>query len=150
MKNLSEWFVNKSSIKIGDAIGFMRLWAILLNYMFVNATNQLTRRSHIQFKAFTHENKTRKRNVIVYYYDEDDIIPYIRLCSYRCCNFIRIWGELTWVWIHHVPLSNNQYFIFSSMNCVNLIRSLIWLSLCQPIQVPIRKRISQKICNPTT
>ena len=39
--------------------------------MFVNATNQLTRRSHIQFKAFTHENKTRKRNVIVYYYDED-------------------------------------------------------------------------------
>ena len=85
----------------------MRLWAILLNYMFVNATNQLTRRSHIQFKAFTHENKTRKRNVIVYYYDEDDI-PYIRLCSYRCCNFIRIWGELTWVWIHHVPLSNKS------------------------------------------
>ena len=42
--------------------------------MFVNATNQLTRRSHIQFKAFTHENKTRKRNVIVYYYDEDDIM----------------------------------------------------------------------------
>ena len=39
--------------------------------MFVNATNQLTRRSHIQFKAFTHENKTRKRNVIVYYYDEE-------------------------------------------------------------------------------
>ena len=49
--------------------------------MFVNATNQLTRRSHVQLKEFTHENKTRKRNVIVYCYGEDDIL--IRLCPYR-------------------------------------------------------------------
>ena len=101
IKNLSEWFVNKSSIKIGDAIGFMRLWAILLNYMFVDATNQLTWRSHVHFKAFTHEKQDQKKKcnhmILLWRWYYSFWFRFIRLCSYRGWNFLRIWQQLSWV-----------------------------------------------------